>query len=254
MSSLLSSPKVTIFIGDGFKFLAENRATYNVIITDSSDPVGPAECLFQKPYFQLLYDALTPDGSISTQGECLWLHLPLISELRNMAGSIFPVSEYAYTTIPTYPSGQIGFVVCSKDPTRNLKIPVRTIKDTRYYTEALHQSAFILPDFGRVMLDENRDILPKFGRAAAAANLKGQKTKKVLLLGSGFVARPCAEYIVRNPLNELTIGKRTTWVCLHHGSLMYFHSLPNSRKRETTGVWLAKHYLDFFGRELDLRT
>jgi len=104
------------------------------------------------------------------------------------------------------------------------------------------------------MLEQNRDILPKFGRAAAVANLKGQKTKKVLLLGSGFVARPCAEYIVRNPLNELTIGKRTTLVCLHHGSLMYFHSLPNSRKRETTGVWLSKHYLDFFGRELDLRT
>ncbi len=121
MSSLLSSPKVTVYIGDGFKFLAEHEGTYDVIITDSSDPVGPAESLFQKPYFQLLHDALAPGGNISTQGECLWLHLPLISELRSMTLGIFPVSEYAYTTIPTYPSGQIGFIVCSKEVGRGLE-------------------------------------------------------------------------------------------------------------------------------------
>ncbi|KAK7682090.1 putrescine aminopropyltransferase [Cerrena zonata] len=57
MSSLLNDPRVTVFIGDGFKFLADNTSTYDVIITDSSDPVGPAESLFQKPYFDLLNGA-----------------------------------------------------------------------------------------------------------------------------------------------------------------------------------------------------
>jgi spermidine synthase len=69
MSALLDSPRVKVFVGDGFKFLAENEATYDVIITDSSDPVGPAEALFQKPYFKLLHDALTPGGHISIQAE-----------------------------------------------------------------------------------------------------------------------------------------------------------------------------------------
>ena len=55
MSSLLKSPKVTVHIGDGFKFLAANTSTYDDIITDSSDPVGPAAPLFKKPYFQLIY-------------------------------------------------------------------------------------------------------------------------------------------------------------------------------------------------------
>lgn len=206
MSALLSSPKVRVHIGDGFKFLAENEATYDVIVTDSSDPVGPAESLFQKPYFQLLHDALTPGGSISTQGECLWLHLPLITELRATTKSIFPVCEYAYTTIPTYPSGQIGFTMCSKDPSRDLKVPVREVKGTRYYNAEIHKAAFVLPEFGRAILEEGKNILPLFGRAALAANLT-KPTRKVLLLGSGFVARPCAEYIVRDPHNELTIGK-----------------------------------------------
>ena len=71
MSSLLNDPRVTVFVGDGFKFLADNTSTYDVIITDSSDPVGPAASLFQKPYFELLRDALTPGRHITTQGECL---------------------------------------------------------------------------------------------------------------------------------------------------------------------------------------
>lgn len=205
MSSLLASPKVTVYVGDGFQFLAANKSTYDVIITDSSDPVGPAESLFRKPYFQLLHDALTPGGHISTQGECLWLHLKLIKELRDTTRSLFAASEYAYTTIPTYPSGQIGFIVCAKSPGRDLRTPVREVKDTKYYNAALHSSAFNLPEFARAILEENKVIQPKFGREALIAQNKPQK--KVLLLGSGFVARPCAEYLVRDPSNHLTIGK-----------------------------------------------
>lgn len=205
MSASFSDPKVTVYIGDGFKFLAEHTATYDVIITDSSDPVGPAEALFQKPYFQLMHDALAPGGHISTQAECLWLHLPLIKELRNMTRKLFPVSEYAYTTIPTYPSGQIGFIVCSKEPGRNLRKPLREVKDTKYYNSELHAAAFVLPEFGRAILEEGKDILPIFGREELAT-IQNKAAKKILLLGSGFVARPCAEYVARDPSNTLTIG------------------------------------------------
>lgn len=211
MSTLLESPKVEVVVGDGFKFLKEHTDTYDVIVTDSSDPVGPAECLFQQPYFQLLYDALAPGGHISTQGECLWLHLSFITEVRDRARNIFPVTEYAYTTIPTYPSGQIGFMVCSKEPGRNLREPVRQVSDTRYYNQDIHRSAFILPEFARLYIAQGKDIRPIIGRDALALKAKSQgtKTRKVLLLGSGFVARPCAEYIVRDPTNELTIACRT---------------------------------------------
>ena len=205
MSALLSSPRVTVHVGDGFRFLAEHTATYDVIITDSSDPVGPAQSLFQKPYFQLLHDALAPGGHISTQGESLWLHLPLIKELRTFTSQLFAVAEYAFTTIPTYPSGQIGFIVCSKEKGRDLRTPLREVKDTRYWNKEVHKAAFTLPEFGRAMLEEGKDLGPKFGRELLKVQ-NNKPTKKVLLLGSGFVARPCAEYIVRDPRNELTIG------------------------------------------------
>ena len=61
-------PKVKVHIGDGFQYLKDNTATYDVIITDSSDPVGPAESLFQESFFQLLKNALRPGGIIATQG------------------------------------------------------------------------------------------------------------------------------------------------------------------------------------------
>jgi spermidine synthase / saccharopine dehydrogenase (NADP+, L-glutamate-forming) len=209
MASLLSSSKVTVHIGDGFKFLSTHKATYDVIITDSSDPVGPAASLFQKPYFQLLYDALTPGGHIATQGECLWLHLPLITELLTVTRAMFPVAAYAYGTVPTYPSGQIGYIVCSKAPGRDLtKVLREPVGETKYWNKELHRAAFILPEFGRALLEDGKDVLPKFGRALKDIQNQSEGTgkKKVLLLGSGYVARPCAEYLVRDPAIELTIG------------------------------------------------
>lgn len=68
MSIGFQHPKTETFVGDGFKFLADRKDEFDVIITDSSDPEGPAESLFQKPYFELLYGALKEGGVITTQG------------------------------------------------------------------------------------------------------------------------------------------------------------------------------------------
>ncbi len=68
MAAGLTHAKSTVHIGDGFKFLNDYKNSFDVIITDSSDPEGPAESLFQKPYFQLLHDALREGGVITTQG------------------------------------------------------------------------------------------------------------------------------------------------------------------------------------------
>jgi spermidine synthase len=68
MSIGFQHPNVKTHIGDGFKFLADKKNEFDVIITDSSDPEGPAESLFQKPYFELLHGALREGGVITTQG------------------------------------------------------------------------------------------------------------------------------------------------------------------------------------------
>ncbi|KAI9823706.1 MAG: putrescine aminopropyltransferase [Sarea resinae] len=152
-------PKVKTHIGDGFKFLADKQNEFDVIITDSSDPEGPAESLFQKPYFELLHGALKEGGVITTQGsENQWLHLQLITDLKKCCKEVFPTVEYAYTTIPTYPSGQIGFMVCCKDANRDVSKPLRSWsveeeeKLCRYYTKDIHVASFVLPAFARKAL------------------------------------------------------------------------------------------------------
>ena len=202
MAAGFNDPRVTVHIGDGFKFLADYKNTFDVIITDSSDPVGPANALFEKPYFTLLKEALRDGGHISTQGECIWLHLPLITSVLSTMKGLFPVAEYAYTSIPSYPSGTIGFMICSKEPTRDVKKPLRKIRNCRYYNDEVHRASFVLPTFARKAVESARpqDI-------SVAVQSKNASPKKVLLLGSGFVAQPCAEYILRRAENSLTIGE-----------------------------------------------
>jgi len=95
----------------------------------------------------------------SSTAENQWLHLPLIAKLKKDCKEVFPVAEYAYTSIPTYPSGQIGFMVCCKDPERNLRVPLRKwtpeeeMKLCRYYSAEMHEASFVLPNFAKKALD-----------------------------------------------------------------------------------------------------
>lgn len=209
MAAGFNDPRVTVFIGDGFQFLKDKPGQFDVIITDSSDPnEGPAQTLFGMTYFQLLKSALRPGGSISTQGECIWLHLPLIHSLIKGAKDLFPVAEYAYTSIPTYPSGTIGFVVCTLDGSRDLKKPLRSVQNTRYYNRRVHEAAFVLPEFARAAVDAAKLDLPAPSSALSDATAVAQP-KKILLLGSGFVAQPAVEHLLRRPENQVTIACRT---------------------------------------------
>lgn len=161
MSSGFSSPKLTLHIGDGFDFMGKHQGQFDVIITDSSDPVGPASSLFQKEYYQLMKKALKPGGIVCTQGECLWLHLELIKEMQDFCSELYPVVDYGYCTIPTYPSGQIGFCLCSLNPDTNFREPVRGLSEEevdnlqlRYYNSDVHKAAFVLPQFAKKVLQK----------------------------------------------------------------------------------------------------
>ena len=112
-----SDPRVSVHVCDGIKFVQDaEENTYDVIVVDSSDPVGPAEVLFQEPFFQYMHRAPKPGGIVCTQAESQWYHLEIIKSLAAMCKKVFVggTVQYAYTTIPTYPSGQIGFMVCTK--------------------------------------------------------------------------------------------------------------------------------------------
>eukprot|EP00002_Diphylleia_rotans_P021946 TRINITY_DN4286_c0_g1_i1.p1 TRINITY_DN4286_c0_g1~~TRINITY_DN4286_c0_g1_i1.p1 ORF type:complete len:296 (+),score=73.65 TRINITY_DN4286_c0_g1_i1:63-950(+) len=156
LSRGFSDPRVNVHVMDGFIFLKERQNYYDVIITDSSDPVGPAEVLFQKEYFELINGALRPHGIMCSQAESLWYHIPIIKALFETTSPIFPTVDYAFTTIPTYPSGQIGFLLCGKVGENGEKhdfrkpvtvMPAEQLEQLQYYSLAAHEAAFVLPKF-----------------------------------------------------------------------------------------------------------
>ncbi|XP_076451826.1 spermidine synthase-like [Babylonia areolata] len=159
MACSFDNPRLSLHIQDGFEFMAKHENTYDVIITDSSDPIGPASSLFEKRYYELMKKALKPGGVLCSQGECAWLHLDLISSMQDFCRTLFPTVSYAYTTIPTYPSGQIGFILCSLNPDLKFEEPLRelcgeerTKFNLRYYNAHIHRAAFCLPEFARKVL------------------------------------------------------------------------------------------------------
>lgn len=157
VSCAFNHPKADLIIGDGVGFAEKAAdASYDVIIVDSSDPVGPAEKLFSKEFYANAHRILRPGGVMLSQGECLWVHGDLIQEVLKENGAPFASAEYATMQVPTYPSGQIGAFLgrkaFEKDNPRDprCRTPVRAVPadmDLRYYTEDMHSAAFALPAF-----------------------------------------------------------------------------------------------------------
>ncbi|XVF16454.1 hypothetical protein REPUB_Repub10bG0032000 [Reevesia pubescens] len=156
---------VNLHICDGVKFLkAARQGTYDVIIVDSSDPIGPAEELFKKPFFELVAKALRPGGVVCTQAESLWLHMHIIEDIVSNCRQIFKGSvNYAWTTVPTYPSGVIGFMLCSTEgPLVDFRHPVTRVDvignhnkvkgPLKFYNAEIHSAAFCLPSFAEKVL------------------------------------------------------------------------------------------------------
>ncbi|KAK4402812.1 Spermidine synthase [Sesamum angolense] len=159
-------PRVTLHIGDGVAFLkAVPEGTYDAVIVDSSDPIGPAQELFEKPFFQSVAKALRPGGVVCTQAESIWLHMHIIEDIVANCRQIFKGSvNYAWTTVPTYPSGVIGFMLCSTEgPPVDFKKPinpidaddshVKTKGPLKFYNSEIHSAAFCLPSFARKVID-----------------------------------------------------------------------------------------------------
>ncbi|KAH7515552.1 hypothetical protein FEM48_Zijuj10G0058000 [Ziziphus jujuba var. spinosa] len=182
-------PRVKLHIGDGVAFLkAVPEGTYDAVIVDSSDPIGPAQELFEKPFFESVARALRPGGVVCTQAESIWLHMHIIEDIVSNCRQIFKGSvNYAWTTVPTYPrncpcvctygalivleqlcavlvnSGVIGFMLCSTEgPSVDFKHPVNPIdsndnniskRPLKFYNSEIHTAAFCLPSFARKVID-----------------------------------------------------------------------------------------------------
>jgi spermidine synthase len=144
----LDDPRVEVKVDDGFMHIAQSENEYDVIMVDSTEPVGPAVNLFSKGFYSGISKALKEDGIFVAQTDNPWFKAELISQVSSDVKEIFPVTRLYIANIPTYPSGMWTFTIGSKkhDPLEISEDRFHEI-DTKYYTKELHKAAFVLPKF-----------------------------------------------------------------------------------------------------------
>lgn len=148
-----SNPRVKLHVDDGIAYIRKHTDSFDVILVDSTDPIGPAVGLFEEEFYRTVFAALKRDGIMVAQSESPFYHAEIQKNMYANLRNVFPIVEMYQAFIPTYPSGLWSFAFASKQyhPLRDFdrERAGRRAFETKYYNEDLHVGAFALPTFAR---------------------------------------------------------------------------------------------------------
>lgn len=144
--------RAKVLFDDGIKWVKDaETASVDIIIVDSTDPIGPAEGLFNKAFYEQCHRILRAGGLLVQQSESPLYHLKLLKEMRHaMLGAGFTATKTHYFPQPIYPSGWWSGTLACKDnqiqgfreqDSRNKKFK------TLYYNVDIHRAALAQPEF-----------------------------------------------------------------------------------------------------------
>lgn len=149
----IADPRVELVFDDGVRYVDERPGQFDLVIVDSTDPIGPAVGLFRAPFYQQVARSLKPGGVMVAQTDSPHWHSSTIttiySELRQSYRHVHPYLG----AIPTYPSGLWSWCYASNDRAPHEFFDVeraRVIAETsHYYHPDLQRAAFAIPSFAR---------------------------------------------------------------------------------------------------------
>jgi len=150
-------PRVHLMIRDGAAYIEDySGEPYDLIIIDSTDPVGPGEGLFGTSFYQACYNILSDEGIVINQAENPHYSPEWVTGISGKLKRIFPRFSFYQAFIPTYPSGHwlFGFASKKRDP----RIPQAGPGfggDLKYYNSEVHTAAFALPNFIKDLINQD---------------------------------------------------------------------------------------------------
>ncbi|MBW1954125.1 MAG: polyamine aminopropyltransferase [Deltaproteobacteria bacterium] len=144
-------PRVHLFFDDGMRFVTDKTRAYDLILVDSTDPVGPGEHLYQPAFYEACKAALKEGGLFTAQALSVWLQeKEQAAMFQNMAKVFERIAPYL-ATVPTYPGALWAFAIGSDrffSPDAFDRSYARDLSGVcRYYNPMIHESAFCLPNF-----------------------------------------------------------------------------------------------------------
>lgn len=153
-SVLDQDQRLTLYFQDGLAFVRNSKdARYDLILVDSTDPIGPGEGLFTYDFYRHCLRVLSEDGILINQHESPYYPKDAYEMKRShrKIKDTFPIAKVYQFHMPTYPSGHwlFGFASKKYDPIKDLqKETWEAYKlHTRYYNTDLHVGAFMLPTY-----------------------------------------------------------------------------------------------------------
>jgi spermidine synthase len=147
-------PRARLLFTDGVAFMAESTETFDVIVVDSTDPIGPGEVLFTESFYADCHRRLTPGGVLVTQNGVPLLQPEETTTTSRRLGKVFADSRFYVAAIPTYVGGFMAMGWASDNKAlRDQGVEAVDERfraagfETRYYTPALHVASFTLPAY-----------------------------------------------------------------------------------------------------------
>ncbi len=159
-SCALSDKRVNLYFEDGIKFMSQKSNEYDLIIVDSTDPIGPGEGLFTRQFYSDCFTALNENGILVNQHESPYydMYAKSMKRAHRRIKEIFPICNVYQVHIPTYSSGHwlFGFASKKYDPIKDLDANAWNSLgiNTKYYNTDLHVGSFALPNYVKDMLNK----------------------------------------------------------------------------------------------------
>jgi len=155
-----NDPRATVMFDDGLAYMANAAPeSIDLIIVDSTDPVGPAEGLFNEAFYKNCLKALRPDGLLVQQSESPLALMHLIHDMRKaMSDAGFKNFRTLPFPQPCYPTGWWSATIASKSSCdltkfREADAGAKTFA-TKYYNLGIHQGALMMPEFMKAELKD----------------------------------------------------------------------------------------------------
>lgn len=151
-------PRADVRFMDGIKFVSETDEKFDVIIVDSTDPIGPGEVLFTPEFYADCARCLTENGILVTQSGVTFMQSDEATGTYKRMKSLFVDPALYVTQVPTYGAGfmTLGWGCHSTAPRQSSpdEIAARVAKaglKTQYYTPAIHRAAFDVPAYIEIL-------------------------------------------------------------------------------------------------------
>lgn len=152
----LEDPRVEVLVEDAIEFIKDKENEYDVILIDSTDPMGPGEGLFTEEFYTNVKKSLKKGGIVAAQSESPVVNKEEIKKMYSLLKKVFPITSTYTSPIPTYPGGYWAWAFCSEEVEPLSYIDERrceeVTKTCKIYNKEYHKARFALPNMLKEIL------------------------------------------------------------------------------------------------------